>query len=243
MRATAVPERVEAEAETVRTVGLCGHEVALDPAGALWWAAERTLVVSDLHLEKGSSLARRGQLLPPYDTAATLRRLAALVETYLPARVVCLGDSFHDRRAAERLAPAARDTVRALQRGRDWIWIAGNHDRDAPAGLGGEAMAELNLNGLAFRHEPRAGDCRGEVAGHLHPAAKLRLRGRGLRRRCFVTDGARLVMPSFGAYTGGLNVLDAAWSPLFPPRGFAAWLLGGRGVYGFPARLLLPDAA
>ena len=234
--------RDEAEADGVREIALAGREVALDPSGALWWAEERMLVVSDLHLEKGSSYARRGALLPPYDTEATLARLSVLVEAYQPRLVVCLGDSFHDRNAVDRLSCAARDGIAALQRGRDWIWIAGNHD-GRPVGIGGEAADELSSRGLTFRHEPRAGAEHGEVAGHLHPAAKLRLRGRGMRRRCFASDSARLVMPSFGAYTGGLNVLDAAWSPLFSLRDFSAWVLGGRGVYGFPARLLVPDGA
>ncbi len=243
MQATALASERDEEAEAVRTVDLAGETVTLDPSGALWWQDGRTLVVSDLHLEKGSSLARRGTLLPPYDTAATLKRLAALVEAYDPARIVSLGDSFHDRGAAGRLGEAARREVARLQRGRDWIWISGNHDDETAGALGGSCMGELRLGRLTLRHEPRPEAGPGEVAGHLHPAAKLRLRGRGLRRRCFVTDGGRLVMPSFGAYTGGLNVLDEAWRPLFAPRAFSAWVIGGRGVYGFPARLLVPDGA
>ncbi|MFD1333582.1 phosphoesterase, partial [Methylopila musalis] len=129
----------------------------------------------------------------------------------------------------------------ALQVGRDWIWIAGNHDPEPPAGCGGEAKAEMRLGPLTLRHEPAAGPAPGEIAGHLHPAAKVSVRGRNVRRRCFATDGARLVMPAFGAYTGGLNVRDAAFAGLFQPASFAAWMLGDEGVYAFRLSGLRPD--
>lgn len=188
------------------------------------------LIVSDLHLEKGSAFAARGVLLPPYDTAATLARLAVLCDLFRPRTVLALGDSFHDAHGSTRLHGDDRGVLREMMRGRSWIWLLGNHDPEPPRGLGGDTVETLALGGLVFRHEPASGTVPGEVAGHLHPAAAVRRRGRRVRRRCFVTDGARLVMPAFGAYTGGLNVSDSAFGGLFPD-GFTAWLLGRENLY------------
>ncbi len=216
-----------------------------DPAGALYWREERLLVVADLHLEKGSAFAARGVFLPPYDTASTLFSLAALVAFYDPRCVVALGDSFHDRAAGERLGAEDRRSIAALQRGRDWIWIAGNHDRILPQGLPGQAMAELAIGRLAFRHEPVAGEAAGEIAGHLHPVAKVSGRGGSVRRRSFVSDGARCVLPAFGAFAGGLNLHDAAFEALFNGRSqvpaILAHVMGRDAVYAVPRRLCLPD--
>jgi DNA ligase-associated metallophosphoesterase len=194
---------------------IAGTEVLLRASGALWIEAAGMLVVADLHFEKGSAFAERGQLLPPYDTGETLRRLEAEVAALTPRAVVFLGDSFHDRRAEGRLAP--RDAVRLaeLARGRALIWVVGNHDADGPRILPGEVADDLGVEGLILRHEPRAGLWPGEVAGHLHPSARVVARGRGVRRRCFITDGERLVLPAFGAYAGGLSVRDVAFSGLF----------------------------
>ena len=205
---------------------LAGMPVELTVEGALHLPAVATLVVADLHLEKGSAFAARGQFLPPYDTGATLARLAGVIARLAPARVIALGDSFHDHAAAARLASADRERLATLVAGREWIWIAGNHDPLPPAGLGGRAMAEWALGPLTFRHEPRAGRSAGEVAGHLHPSARVAGGGRAVRRRCFVADRERLVMPAFGALTGGLDVLDTAFRPLFPSGGFHAFMLG-----------------
>jgi DNA ligase-associated metallophosphoesterase len=218
---------------------LAGTEVAALAEGGLWIAAARTLVVSDLHLEKGSSFARRGQLLPPYDTRETLQRLAGLAQRLQPACIVSLGDSFHDRTAAQRLCEADAETVRALTRAYDFVWIEGNHDPQPPADLGGRAAHDIVISGLVLRHEP-TGQA-GEVAGHLHPAAAVSGRGRRVRARCFATDGVRLVMPAFGAYTGGLNVCDAAFAPMFPDGCDALMLARGR-IFPAPAARLLPDA-
>ena len=196
---------------------------------ALWWPARRTLIVSDLHLEKGSSFAARGQMLPPYDTASTLRVVETLVETWHPETVISLGDSFHDPRAETRMDEAARGRVRALTAACDWIWVEGNHDPDPPQHLGGRAVNLLHQGALVFRHEP-TGEV-GEIAGHLHPVAKITTRHRALRRKCFISDGQRLVMPSLGAFTGGLNVLDAAFDPLFEPGGRMVSMIGADGVY------------
>jgi len=201
----------------------------LDALGAAFWPEESTLIVSDLHFEKGSSFARKGQLLPPYDTMTTLARIADLFARHKPKRVIALGDSFHDGEGPDRLPDAARETLSNFMSRSEWIWIEGNHDPDVPAWLGGKTTSEIAIGGLVFRHEPRA-DVPGEISGHLHPCATVTRRGHSMRRRCFVSDGVRLVMPAFGAYTGGLNVRDPAFQSLFGTS-YLAYALGGRRVY------------
>ena len=208
------------------------------PEGALWWEDQRMLIVSDLHLEKGSSFARRGQLLPPYDTSATLVAVERLARRYHPETIVSLGDSFHDRSAEARLSQLDADRIRALTSAHRWFWIEGNHDPDPPAHLGGEAAKVHRVGPIVFRHEP-SGEA-GEIAGHLHPCARVIGRGKSLRTRCFASDGDRLVLPALGAYTGGLNVLDKAYSPLFP-RGFTAFAIGPQRVYAVGRDRLAPD--
>ncbi|MCJ2118596.1 ligase-associated DNA damage response endonuclease PdeM [Methylobacterium sp. J-001] len=213
------------------TLQLGGETLMLDLCGGVWLPEHRTLIVSDLHLEKGSSYAvRTGQFLPPYDTRETLACLHEAVTRHDPARVVALGDSFHDARGPERMEPGDRAMVAALQEGRDWVWIAGNHDAAVSEGVGGRYADALTLGGLILRHEPSAEPVSGEIAGHLHPCGKVAMRGRAVRRRCFVTDGSRLVMPAFGAYAGGLNVRNRAIEGLFP-NGFTAHLLGDGRVF------------
>jgi DNA ligase-associated metallophosphoesterase len=221
-------------------VAVAGVVLEALPAGAVWWADERLLVVADLHLEKGSSFARRGQMLPPYDTPETLARLSRLIAGCDPRTVVALGDSFHDDEGAARLAPRDRAALAALQTGRDWIWIAGNHD-PAPHHLSGTSVATLAIGPVAFRHQPLQELARGEIAGHLHPSARVLGRGRSVRRRCLAGDGHRLVLPAFGAYAGGLNVLDRAFAGLFAPATFRAFMLGEDRVYPVGRRALLPD--
>lgn len=215
-------------------------DVVLRASGALWLAASRTLVVADLHLEKGSSYAARGQMLPPYDTADTLHRLETEVAQTEPDTVVLLGDTFHDRRSEDRLAPAHADRLRALAAVCRLIWVVGNHDADGPRSLPGDMAAEVSLDGLVFRHEPQPGVQPGEVAGHLHPAARIVAPRGSVRRRCFVTDAQRLILPAFGAYAGGLNVRDAAFSGLFarPPL---AGALGPARVRAIGWRQLADD--
>ena len=221
---------------------VAGERVSLQSCGGLWWEAAGVLVVSDLHLEKASSYAARGQMLPPYDTRATLRRVARLVEQLSPTTVISLGDSFHDRGARVRMAAEDVMLARSLTDAVDWIWIEGNHDPKPPADLGSRMAHELRLGALVFRHEPVAGPASGEIAGHLHPCARVAGRaGRSVRARCFVTDGYRLVMPSYGALTGGLNLLDEAFTPLFPDGAFAA-VTGRDGVYLAASERLLPDS-
>jgi uncharacterized protein len=229
--------------KTTKAAGLmlAGEMLTLDRTGALWLEAHRTLVVSDLHLEKGSCFAERsGQFLPPYDTRETLSCLHEVIQRLDPACVVALGDSFHDARGPERLEPGDRAIVAALQTGRDWIWIAGNHDAKVSEGLGGSHCESITIGGLTLRHEPDRDGADGEVAGHLHPCGKVTMRGRSVRRRCFVTDERRLVMPAFGAFTGGLNVRAAAFDPLFP-RGFTAHLLGDGRVFAIGRAMLGKD--
>ena len=209
--------------------------------GALYWADEKTLVVSDLHFEKGSSFAMRGVMLPPYDTRATLRRLKALIERFRPARVISLGDAFHDAGAEARMDEADAEAIDALVASTDWIWVLGNHDPAPPKRFKGEVAIAKRIGDLVFRHEPTSGAAPGEIAGHLHPCAKIIADGRTQRRRCFASDGERLVMPAFGAYTGGLNVLDEAFAPLL--SSVAVWAMGRRGVYPFTERFLAPDPA
>jgi DNA ligase-associated metallophosphoesterase len=209
-------------------VRLAGEACVLRCSGALWIVEHRTLIASDLHLEKGSAFAARGQMLPPYDSPATLAKLEAEIEALNPARVVLLGDSFHDSRAVERLTPADHARLARLAQDRDWIWLEGNHDLKALAGaldaLTGAVATRLEIGALRLIHEPQAGDQPGEIAGHLHPAARVAAYGRGVRRPCFVTDGRRLVMPAFGAFTGGLDVRDPAIAELFTEPPMAAAL-------------------
>ena len=221
-------------------IAIAGLELVADVAGALYWPEHGLLAVADLHFEKGSSFAERGVLLPPYDTATTLARLTPLVARYRPRVVVSLGDNFHDRRAAARLINTDRASLTALQQGREWIWIAGNHDPDPAEGVGGRFVGEFVLGGLTFRHRPTPG-ADGEIAGHLHPVARVAGRGRAVSRRCFAGDAQRLVMPAFGAYAGGLNVRDRAFAEVFDTLAFTAHMLGQARVYAVPARRCLPD--
>lgn len=219
---------------------LAGVRVTALAEGALWIETARTLVVSDLHLEKGAAFARRGQFLPPYDTRATIARLAALIDAHAPDCVVSLGDSFHDAHGpAGMAAEDAAALAAVVQRAPHFVWIEGNHDPHPPASLGGEVRAELAIEGLLLRHEP--GPEAGVVAGHLHPCAKVAARGRAVRARCFATDGVRLVMPAFGAYTGGLNVCDAAFASVFGGTP-TALILGRARIHPAAADRLIPDA-
>lgn len=219
--------------ERVPEVTVAGVTFTADLAGGLFWQEERLLVVSDLHLEKGSSFAQRGVLLPPFDTAATLAQLGAVIARHDPRTVIALGDSFHDRKAHERLSPDDRDALSTLQVRRDWIWISGNHDPELPRDLGGTVADEVALGPIVFRHEPTGAV--GEIAGHLHPKARVSTRGRSVERRCFASDGERAVMPAFGAYTGGLSIRDVAFAAVFQTLAFTAHVIGDRRVHTIAA--------
>jgi DNA ligase-associated metallophosphoesterase len=232
------PARIGQEQHTLTVAGTA---LVADCAGALYWPDESLLAVADLHFEKGSAFAARGVLLPPYDTTATLNRLTVLIERYAPRLVVALGDSFHDGGGPARMADISSAALKTLQRGRDWVWIAGNHDPDPVENIGGRFAEVLALGPLTFRHQPSPQPCDGEIAGHLHPVARVARRGRAVSRRCFASDGRRLVMPAFGAYAGGLNVRDRAIVSLFGALSFTAHMLGERRIFAFAAAKCLSD--
>ena len=215
------------------------QDIVLDATGALLFATSGTMVVSDLHFEKGSHFA--GSPLPPYDTRQTLIVLGETIANYQPCRVVCLGDSFHDPAAPDRLHDSDRAALAALTAATEWIWVCGNHDPEPPEDLGGKVCAEVAENGLCLRHVAAAdvapAAVSGEVSGHYHPVATVRTRARTMSRCCFVTDGRRLVLPAFDAYAGGLNVLDEAITSLFvqPMR---TYVVSGDRVLRMPLRNL-----
>lgn len=182
-----------------------GHSLRALAGGALFWPARSALIVADLHFEKASWFARHGQFLPPYDSRATLAVLSRLVETSGAREVWCLGDSFHDREGAVRLEAVARAALTALTSARRWVWITGNHDADVADPLGGEIRAEVEVDGLVLRHEADPLDPRPELSGHYHPKLRVNLRGRSVSRRCFVVSERKLILPAFGALTGGLD--------------------------------------
>lgn len=198
------------------------------------------MIVSDLHLEKGSSLAARGHLVPPYDTAATLAALRRAIEHHRPRLVIALGDSFHDSRGPERMAPDDRRALAGLQAGRTWVWVAGNHDGNLCRSLSGDHAETFEDSGVVFRHEPTTKPDLPEVAGHFHPSARIRALGRTIRRKCFVSGSNRLVLPAFGAFTGGLNIRDAAFSGLFGSD-CLVHMLGSNRVYTVARHQCLPD--
>ncbi len=218
---------------TPAPIHLAGERLMLDPEGALFWPAQRLLAVADLHLEKGSAAAARGALLPPWDTRATLDRLAALLRRWQPETLVALGDSFHDAGGSARLAPADRARLRAMAAAHRVVWVLGNHDPTPPEGIDGAAVDELRLGRLRFCHQARPGPAAGELCGHHHPKARVEVRGASVSRPCFVCDGRRLMLPALGAYTGGLDVRDAAIAALFP-RGGRVFLLGRERLFSFP---------
>jgi DNA ligase-associated metallophosphoesterase len=228
--------KIKADRAATR-IKIAGEEVLCDSSGALFMARDGVIVVSDLHFEKGSSYARRGSFLPPYETAETLRRLEAVIDFYRPSAVISLGDSFHDDGGSARMPEIYRQKLLALMTGREWFWVSGNHDPAPPEGLPGQCVDELALGDLVFRHMP-AGKEEGEIAGHLHPGARIVQRGRSVRRACFASDGVRLVMPAFGSLTGTLNVLDRAFSGLFRREHLVAYMLGQNRIYPIASGLL-----
>ena len=217
---------------TPAPIHLAGERLMLDPDGALFWPGQKLLAVADLHFEKGSAAAVQGSLLPPWDTRATLDRLAALLRRYKPETVVALGDSFHDSRGAGRLHPHDLARLRLLAASYRFVWVLGNHDPAPPEGLADEAVPELRLGPLRFVHQARPGPAAGEICGHHHPKARVQARGATVVRPCFVLDARRLMLPALGAYTGGLDVGDPAIGALFP-RGGRVFLLGKERLFSF----------
>jgi DNA ligase-associated metallophosphoesterase len=214
-----------------------GEDLLCDLSGALIWPAEETVIVSDMHLEKGSAFAERGFLLPPYDSRETLAALAHVLDLHPAKRVICLGDSFHDGSAFSRLTGDEERSIKTLSENREWIWIAGNHDPAPPLSFGGSVSLEYAIGPMIFRHIAETDAPAGEISGHYHPKARIPVRGRRLPAPCFIADESRLILPAFGAYTGGLDVLDPTIQRLFP-GGFHVHMLGRRKVYSFPGTAL-----
>jgi DNA ligase-associated metallophosphoesterase len=215
-----------------------GHQFEALPSGALFWRAQRTLLVADLHLEKFSSFARAGWMLPPYDTALTLQRLERDLDRTGATHVIALGDSFHRDAGVTTLGDTDRLRLLALLGRTNWTWLSGNHD-PAPHALGGRCLPELDHLGLTLTHQPRRGPA-GLVAGHLHPAAAVSTGGRSVRRPCFVHDGRTLVLPAYGAGTGSLNILGRAFHGLFDWANLEVAMLGRDRVYPVsPKRLVV----
>ena len=208
-----------------------GQRLLLDPDGAVVWPDAGLLAVADLHLEKGSACAVQGSLVPPWDTVATLDRLAALMRRWRPAVVVALGDSFHDRYGLGRMAVPDAERLRAMQGAARFVWVLGNHDREPLPELGGTTTQCWGLGGLTFRHqaEPGAGP---ELVGHHHPKASIPTRAGTVTRPCFVAGATRLMLPALGAFTGGLDIANPAIARLFPEGGHA-YLLGQRRLFTF----------
>ena len=219
---------------TLMPLTLNGESLLLTPEGALFRPACRTLLVADLHFEKGSAMAAQSRrLAPPYDTQMTLERLMQVMRLTRPARVIALGDSFHDVDGPDRLSSAMRQRIIEITKAVEWVWVEGNHDPVPPSDLGGTGALDLAIGNLILRHAPSPGPAPGEIAGHLHPKATVTTSARRISSFCFVTDGRRLVMPAFGAYTGGLDVNSPPFRALFP-KGFRVLMLGRERLYAIP---------
>ncbi|MFP5395228.1 MAG: ligase-associated DNA damage response endonuclease PdeM [Alphaproteobacteria bacterium] len=204
-----------------------GEEMALANGLAVYWPREQALLVADLHLEKASFFARFGQMLPPYDSRDTLGRVAQAVQQTGARRVFCLGDNFHDRAGAERLEPHAAGMLDALTRATDWVWVSGNHDQGAvPSGT---AVDEIEVSGVILRHEALRGETRQELSGHFHPKLRVKTRGRAIVRPCAVASERKLILPAFGALTGGMDAADPAIIAALQPVCAADALLGVQG--------------
>lgn len=224
---------------TAQCLRIGSATLVADSCGVAYWPAHEMLLVADLHLEKAAHFAGRGSFLPPYDTRETLARLAQAIDRYAPRHVVALGDSFHSTRGAYDIQGDDLDALLALQQGRTWTWIAGNHDPEIAAHVGGVMAGELEVGGVVLRHAPEGEEARPLIAGHLHPVARIARAGTSVRRRCFVSDGQRVVMPAFGAFTGGLDILDAAFAAVFPRADtISVLMLGDSGLYPVPRHLL-----
>lgn len=215
-------------------IALSGVDFIPDLSGALFVPEFNALLVADLHLEKGTSLARRGVHLPPYDTRESLLQLTAALEATRPQRLIFLGDSFHDQGARERIDATDLALLRSITARVETVWITGNHDPAPPQDVGGIIIEEMVLGPVTLRHQPRtlrAGEA--EISGHLHPAAAIHARGHRIRCRCFIADARRLIMPAFGSYTGALSVRSEAFDGLFGD--FHVWMIGDKAVHRFPA--------
>lgn len=193
----------------------CSYELCLVTdrrlhAGALYWPAEQALLVADLHLEKASFYAQGGQMLPPYDSRETLERLATAIRHTGARRVFSLGDNFHDSKGTQRLEPHAAGMLDALTRALDWVWITGNHDPELGVEAGGTCVDEVEVGGITLRHKALPATAGPEMSGHFHPRLILNHKGRRIARPCAVRSDQRLILPAFGALTGGMDAGDPA---------------------------------
>ena len=214
-----------------------GEEMRIVGGRAIWWPREQALLVADLHLEKASFFARFGQMLPPYDSRETLERIALAMRETGARRVICLGDNFHDPEGPGRLEPHAAGMLAALSRVADWVWVTGNHDegRRRAAAPAGTMLPELELGGFILRHEARAGEARPELSGHFHPRLTLSLRGRRVVRACAVMSEQRMILPAFGALTGGMKADDPAiLAAMQPARAIDALVPAGDRLVQYP---------
>jgi uncharacterized protein len=213
---------------------LAGMVAILDMSGALFLRDSAMLILADMHLEKATSGARRGLFLPPYDSKVTLDLLTQTAAKYAPSRIVFLGDSFHDAHAPLRLTDDSHTALQSLASTSELIWITGNHDPEIPSTIAATCMSELSFAGLHFTHIPQRSAQAPQISGHLHPVAIVNGRGRTLRRRCFASDGTRMILPAFGAFTGGLNIKDKAFDGLFAPKQLISHVIGDQGIYSLP---------
>ena len=216
---------------------LCNTRLIADISGALFWPEKQTVIFSDLHLEKGSWFAKQNVFLPPYDTLDTLNRVEKVVNYFKPSRVISLGDSFHDDTWMERISKEQIAKILNLTNNYEWFWIQGNHDPCGVPSLGGINLSDYLDSPLTFRHEAKRETTDGEVSGHFHPKAKIKLNRKSFSDRCFISDEKRVILPAFGSFTGGLNVMDKAISSFFRDD-FKVFLLGSK-VRQFPKTALI----
>lgn len=218
----------------------CGEEFVLTDNRALFWPRENALLVADLHLEKASFFAKHGQMLPPYDSRETLGRLAEALRETGARRVFCLGDNFHDSEGSLRLEDHAAGMLSALTRATDWVWITGNHDPEMEARHGGALAEELEVAGMVLRHHAKAGETRPELSGHFHPRVQVTVHRRHIRRPCAVVahngeTSGRVILPAFGALTGGMDAADPAiLRAVQPASAVDALVPAGKRLARFP---------
>lgn len=221
---------------------LSGKSFIADQTGALYWPAEKTLIVSDLYLEKGSYLTDEGVVLPPYDTASVFEKLEEALDRYDPHRVIALGDSFCDEDEA-RLSAHDADWLYDLMEDRDWYWVCEPDRADVPECFGGTVLPHLTLGGIKFRYEPVRAPVSHEIAGRMHPVAQISEYGHVMRGRCFVSNGMRLILPSMGKYSLGANVLGSAFDSLLGHDGLFVWTINAGRVAQVASGQLLEEMA
>lgn len=222
-------------------MSLSGRSLLAHVSGALYWPDENALIVSDLSLDLGPAEGLAGSFRAPRDRHRILGQLSRVVCQFEPKTVISLGTAFRRPTERARLAQADIDLLRELQSGRHWFWVPPSPDPIEESDLGGDVVAEVQLGGLRFQGVPFAGPAIHEIAGGLHPAARINVRGHDLKRPCFVSNGRRMVLPAFASFGGGNNVLEHAFRPVFGNDGLFVWMLGQEGIWPVAARQLEPD--